>query len=49
MSAYSSVRHGIAGPMDKIYDMLNRCGKRLDVATRKAESLADSVWSHRES
>ncbi|XP_048137929.1 GEM-like protein 2 isoform X1 [Rhodamnia argentea] len=33
-------------PMNKICDALNRCGKRFEDATRKAESLADNVWHH---
>lgn len=35
--------------MDKLCDVLNRCGKRFEEATRKAETMADSVWHHRKS
>ncbi|CAK7348583.1 unnamed protein product [Dovyalis caffra] len=40
--------HGTNGnrPMGKIYDALNRCGKRVEVATRKAEVYADNIWHH---
>ncbi|KAK9280980.1 hypothetical protein L1049_003871 [Liquidambar formosana] len=34
------------GPMDMILNILNRCGKRVEDATRKAEVLADNVWHH---
>ncbi|KAL3714496.1 hypothetical protein ACJRO7_006420 [Eucalyptus globulus] len=33
-------------PMDRICGALNRCGKRFEDATRKAETLADNVWHH---
>uniref|UniRef100_A0A2P2JDN2 GEM-like protein 1 n=1 Tax=Rhizophora mucronata TaxID=61149 RepID=A0A2P2JDN2_RHIMU len=33
--------------MDKICDTLNKCGKRVEDATRKAEVYADGVWHHR--
>ncbi|KAF8008215.1 hypothetical protein BT93_K2018 [Corymbia citriodora subsp. variegata] len=33
-------------PMDRISGALNRCGKRFEDATRKAEALADNVWHH---
>ncbi|XP_038682315.1 GEM-like protein 1 isoform X1 [Tripterygium wilfordii] len=33
-------------PMDKICDSLNRCGKRFEDVTRKAESYAGSIWHH---
>ncbi|XP_056163019.1 GEM-like protein 2 [Syzygium oleosum] len=33
-------------PMNKICDALNRCGKRFEDASRKAEVLADNVWHH---
>uniref|UniRef100_A0A2P2JDN6 GRAM domain-containing protein n=1 Tax=Rhizophora mucronata TaxID=61149 RepID=A0A2P2JDN6_RHIMU len=32
--------------MDKICDTLNKCGKRVEDATRKAEVYADGVWHH---
>ncbi|KAJ7008015.1 hypothetical protein NC653_006898 [Populus alba x Populus x berolinensis] len=32
----------------KIRDALNRCGKRVELATRKAEVYADNIWHHRE-
>ncbi|OWM75487.1 GEM-like protein 1 [Punica granatum] len=41
-SAYSSGRR----PMDKLCDVLNRCGKRFEEATRRTEYMADSVWHH---
>ncbi|KAJ0053822.1 hypothetical protein Pint_00719 [Pistacia integerrima] len=34
-------------PIDTICEMLNRCGKRVEDATRKAEAIADNVWNHR--
>ncbi|XP_056162973.1 GLABRA2 expression modulator-like [Syzygium oleosum] len=34
------------GPMNKICDTLNRCGKKFKDASRKAEALADNVWHH---
>ncbi|KAK9207125.1 hypothetical protein WN943_017410 [Citrus x changshan-huyou] len=34
------------GSWGEICEMLNRCGKRFEDATRKAESLADNVWHH---
>ncbi|KAJ6873158.1 hypothetical protein NC651_032124 [Populus alba x Populus x berolinensis] len=34
------------GSMGKICDALNRCGKRVEVATRKAEVYADNIWHH---
>ncbi|KAG6786962.1 hypothetical protein POTOM_008583 [Populus tomentosa] len=30
----------------KIRDALNRCGKRVELATRKAEVYADNIWHH---
>ncbi|XP_056174866.1 GEM-like protein 1 [Syzygium oleosum] len=33
-------------PINKVCDKLNRCGKRVDDATRKAEALVDNVWHH---
>lgn len=42
------VRDG-AGPIDRMFDALSRCGKRVEYATRKAEAIADDVWHHRES
>ncbi|XP_007051348.2 PREDICTED: GEM-like protein 2 [Theobroma cacao] len=33
-------------PMGRICDALNRCGKKVEDATRKAEALADNVWNH---
>ncbi|KAJ4727969.1 GLABRA2 expression modulator [Melia azedarach] len=33
-------------PMGGICEMLNRCGKRVEDATRKAEAFADHVWHH---
>ncbi|KAJ9171627.1 hypothetical protein P3X46_014965 [Hevea brasiliensis] len=33
-------------PMSRICDMLNRCGKRVEDVTRKAEVYADNVWHH---
>lgn len=32
--------------MGVLCDALNRCGKRMEDATRKAETLADSFWHH---
>ncbi|KAI9400040.1 hypothetical protein POPTR_002G184100v4 [Populus trichocarpa] len=32
--------------MGKIRDALNRCGKRVELATRKAEVYADNIWHH---
>ncbi|KAG6784948.1 hypothetical protein POTOM_010662 [Populus tomentosa] len=32
--------------MGKIRDALNRCGKRVELATRKAEVYADNFWHH---
>ncbi|KAL3714482.1 hypothetical protein ACJRO7_006406 [Eucalyptus globulus] len=36
------------GPMNKICDELNRCGKRFEDAMRKTEMLAENVRHHRE-
>ncbi|KAF3435913.1 hypothetical protein FNV43_RR23005 [Rhamnella rubrinervis] len=33
-------------PMVKMFGMFNRCGKRVEDATRKAEVIADNVWHH---
>ncbi|KAF2324968.1 hypothetical protein P3X46_003383 [Hevea brasiliensis] len=33
-------------PMSGICDVLNRCGKRVEDVTRKAEVYADNVWHH---
>ncbi|XP_065859947.1 GEM-like protein 1 [Euphorbia lathyris] len=33
-------------PVSRICDVLNRCGKRVDDVTRKAEVFADNVWHH---
>ncbi|XP_031250965.1 GEM-like protein 2 isoform X2 [Pistacia vera] len=33
-------------PIDTICEMLNRCAKRVEDATRKAEAIADNVWNH---
>lgn len=40
--------HGTNGnrSMGKICDALNRCGKRVEVATRKAEVYVDNIWHH---
>ena len=38
-----------AGSIDRMFDTLSRCGKRVEYATRKAEAIADDVWHHRES
>lgn len=38
----------VSGSWGEICEMLNRCGKRFEDATRKAECLADNVWHHRE-
>ncbi|KAL3714497.1 hypothetical protein ACJRO7_006421 [Eucalyptus globulus] len=35
-----------SSPMDRICGVLNRCGKRFEDATRKAEMLTDNVWHH---
>lgn len=35
-------------PINKVCDKLNRCGKRVDDATKQAEALVDNVWNHRE-
>lgn len=36
-----------AGPMDNMLESLSQCGKRVEVATKRAEAIADSVWHHR--
>ncbi|KAL3745608.1 hypothetical protein ACJRO7_014690 [Eucalyptus globulus] len=33
-------------PINKVCDKLNRCGKRVDDATKQAEALVDNVWNH---
>ncbi|XP_050237268.1 GEM-like protein 1 isoform X3 [Mercurialis annua] len=33
-------------PISSICDVLNKCGKRVDAAARKAEVFADNVWHH---
>lgn len=38
-----------AGPIDRMFDTLSRCGKRVEYATRKADAIAGDVWHHRES
>ncbi|KAM3696954.1 hypothetical protein ACB098_06G077300 [Castanea mollissima] len=41
-SSYSSCKR----PIDRMFDALCRCGKRVEYATRKAEAIADDVWHH---
>ena len=36
----------LSGSMGKIRDALNWCGKRVELATRKAEVYADNIWHH---
>lgn len=33
-------------PMDKIADVLNKCGKKLEENTRKVEGFAGNLWQH---
>ncbi|CAB4321486.1 unnamed protein product [Prunus armeniaca] len=33
-------------PMDNMLESLSQCGKRVEVATKRAEAIADSVWHH---
>ncbi|GAV79240.1 GRAM domain-containing protein [Cephalotus follicularis] len=33
-------------PKNTLFDVLNRCGRRVEDVTRKAEFLADNVWHH---
>lgn len=35
-----------SGPSGTVCDMLNRCGKKVEDATRRAETIADNVWHH---
>ncbi|XVE73578.1 hypothetical protein DITRI_Ditri11bG0129900 [Diplodiscus trichospermus] len=44
--AISPVQSSGRTPMGRICDALNRCGKKVEDATRKAEALADNVWNH---
>lgn len=48
VSAVPSNGYGTCGrrPVSRICDVLNRCGKRVDDVTRKAEVFADNVWNH---
>ncbi|KAJ7948746.1 GLABRA2 expression modulator [Quillaja saponaria] len=34
------------GPMEKVCGVLDRCSKKIEKSTRKAEFFADSVWNH---
>ncbi|CAN6696123.1 unnamed protein product [Malus baccata var. baccata] len=34
--------------MANMVEALCQCGKRVEVATRKAEATADNVWNHRD-
>ena len=36
----------LSGSMGKICEALNRCGKRVEVATKKAVVYADNIWHH---
>ncbi|KAF8013320.1 hypothetical protein BT93_I1230 [Corymbia citriodora subsp. variegata] len=33
-------------PINKVCNKLNRCGKRVDDASKKAETFVDNVWNH---
>ncbi|KAF8034772.1 hypothetical protein BT93_C0937 [Corymbia citriodora subsp. variegata] len=33
-------------PINKVRDKLDRCGKRVNDATRKAKALVDNAWNH---
>lgn len=34
--------------MDKINGALNNCGKKVEEATKHAESMVDNIWNHGE-
>lgn len=34
--------------MNTLYDVLNRCGKSVEKATKQAEERADNFWKHSE-
>ncbi|KAB2602202.1 GLABRA2 expression modulator-like [Pyrus ussuriensis x Pyrus communis] len=33
-------------PMANMVEALSQCGKRVEVATRRAEAMVDNVWNH---
>ncbi|KAM5562976.1 GEM-like protein 2 [Rosa sericea] len=33
-------------PIDKVLDTLNHCGKRVEGASRRADTITDNVWHH---
>lgn len=33
-------------PIDKMLDSLNQCGKKVEGASRRADTIADNVWQH---
>ncbi|XP_058779536.1 GEM-like protein 2 isoform X2 [Vicia villosa] len=35
-----------SNPMDKINGALNTCGKKVEEATKQAESMVGSIWNH---
>jgi len=37
-----------SNPVNTIYDALQRCGKRVEKATKQAEIMADNFWNHSE-
>ncbi|XP_061349645.1 GEM-like protein 1 [Gastrolobium bilobum] len=42
----SSTATNRPNPMDTVYDALNRCSRKVEEATRRAEIMADNFWNH---
>ncbi|XP_050365024.1 GEM-like protein 2 isoform X2 [Argentina anserina] len=42
----SNMNTKMNGPIDKVLDTLNQCGKRVEGASKRVDTITDNVWNH---